>query len=60
MGALEYRCCKEVVDALGKLVFDGSIEKIKCITEHDDYEAMSNHAVLRQVGPLLKQRWEYI
>ena len=56
MGALEFRCCREVVDVLGNMAFDGSIEKISCITEHEDYGAMTNRAVLLQVGPLLKHR----
>ena len=29
--ALEFRCCHEVTNAIGKLVFDGSIENISCI-----------------------------
>ena len=32
VGALEFRCCREVVNATGKMVFAGSIEHIKCIT----------------------------
>lgn len=56
VGALEFRCCREVVDAVGNMVFDGSIERIKCITEHEDYAALSNRTVLLQVGPLLKLR----
>jgi hypothetical protein len=55
-GATEYRCCREVVDALGKMAFDGSIENIKCITEHEDYGAMSNKTVLLQVAPLLRNK----
>ena len=38
------------------MAFDGSIEKIDCITEHEDYRALSNRTVLLQVGPLLKHR----
>ena len=53
VGALEYRCCREVVCAMGKAV-DGSIERIKCITEHEDYNPMVNEAVLNMVGPLLR------
>ena len=56
VGALEFRCCREVVDSAGKMVFDGSIEHIKCITEHEDYSALSNRTVLLQVAPLLKHR----
>ncbi|KAK3715355.1 hypothetical protein QZH41_010170, partial [Actinostola sp. cb2023] len=55
-GALEYRCCHEVNQAIGMLVFDGSIERVKCVTEHEDYSSMSNRAVLLQVAPLVKDR----
>ena len=44
------------MDASGKMAFDGSIEKIKCITEHEDYDAISNKAVLLQVAPLLRNK----
>ena len=30
-GAMEFRCCRKVVDTIGNMVFDGSIEHIKCI-----------------------------
>ncbi len=46
IGALEYRCCREVICAIGKSIFDGSIERITCIIQHEDYIAMSNEAVL--------------
>ena len=46
VGALEFRCCREVVHSSGKLVFDGSIERISCITQHEDYAALSNRTVL--------------
>ena len=54
VGALEYRCCREVLCAIGKAIFDGSIEQISCITQHEDYEPMVNSAVLTMVGPLLR------
>ena len=54
VGALEYRCCREVICAMAKLVFDGSNEKISCITQHADYAAMANVAVLTMAGPLLR------
>ncbi|KAK2570389.1 hypothetical protein P5673_005193 [Acropora cervicornis] len=54
-GALEYRCCKEIVQIRQKLTFDGSIEHLKCITKHSDFSAMTNRTVLLQVGPLLKR-----
>ena len=53
-GALEFRCCHEVLPALGKITMDGSIERIKCLTLHEDYIAMTNIAVFMNVGPLLK------
>ena len=30
--ALEFRCCREIGQAVGKLMFDGSIERISCYT----------------------------
>eukprot|EP00112_Aurelia_sp_Birch-Aquarium-sp1_P006815 Seg1745.3 transcript_id=Seg1745.3/GoldUCD/mRNA.D3Y31 product="hypothetical protein" protein_id=Seg1745.3/GoldUCD/D3Y31 len=56
VGSLEYRCCREVIHTSGKMVFDGSIEHINCITEHEDYGALTNTTVLRQAGPLLKRK----
>ena len=44
------------MDSPGKMAFDGSIEKIKCITEHENYDANSNKAVLLQVAPLLRNK----
>ena len=32
VGALEFRCCRKVFHSSGKLVFDGSIKRISCIT----------------------------
>ena len=55
-GAMEFRCCREVVDTIGNMAFDGSIEHIKCITEKKDYVALSNRTVLLQVAPLLKHQ----
>ena len=39
-------------------MFDGSIERliISCITEHEDYTALTNKTVLSLVGPLLRCR----
>ena len=36
------------------MVFDGSIKCIRCITEHEDYTALTNKTVLSLVGPLLR------
>jgi hypothetical protein len=52
---MEHRCCKET-PALDKMTFDGSIESISCITQHDDFGPMVHQAVLENVGPLLKDR----
>ena len=54
IGSLEFRCCREVNAGCGKLTWDGSIERVSCITQHEDYEALVNKTVLLQVGPLLK------
>ena len=56
VGSQEFRCCSEVVHSSGKMVFDGSIERIKCITQHEDYAAITNRAVLQQVAPLLRDK----
>ena len=53
---LEFRCCREVANAAAKLTFDGSIERISCITQHDDYAALTNRVVLLQVAPLLRDK----
>ena len=37
VGAVEFCCCKEVKPALGKLIFYDSIERVKCITEHESF-----------------------
>ncbi|PFX13310.1 hypothetical protein AWC38_SpisGene22617 [Stylophora pistillata] len=56
VGSLEFRCCREVTNSSAKMVFDGSIERIKCITQHEDYDAIRNRAVLLQVAPLLRNQ----
>ena len=38
------------------MVFDGSIENITCITQHQDYDAITNRAVLLHVAPLLRNK----
>ena len=55
-GSREYRCCWEILSAHGKHTFDGSIDRIKCVTQHDDYVALTNTTVLKQVAPLLRRR----
>ncbi|XP_022786246.1 uncharacterized protein LOC111326499 [Stylophora pistillata] len=55
VGSLEFQCCREV-NSSAKMVFDGSLERIKCITQHEDYDAITNHAVLLQVDPLLRNQ----
>ena len=49
-------CCTEVHPAYGQLVFDGITDRISRITQHQDYLAETNTAVLTQTGPLLKGR----
>lgn len=53
---MEYRCCKEMTPAMHKMTFDGSIEKISCITQHEDFSPLVHQAVLENVGPLLRDR----
>ncbi|XP_068692002.1 uncharacterized protein [Montipora foliosa] len=56
VGSLEFCCCREVTSTSAKMMFDGSIENISCITQHVDYDAITNRAVLLQVAPLLRNK----
>ena len=55
-GTLDYRCCREVSDTTAEMLFDGSIEKIDCITQHEDFVHHSVKRVLEMVAPLLRDR----
>ena len=63
VGALESRCCRERVNASAKMTFDGSIERINCITQHEDYSHLGTH---KQDGstpgrPTVEgQRWTFL
>ena len=50
---MEHRCCIELLNIQGKLVFDGSIENLDCIIQHEEYKAFTNKAVLENVVPSL-------
>jgi hypothetical protein len=50
VGALEFRCCHEITEAIGKLTFDGSMEKISCVTLHEDFSALTNETVLLRLA----------
>ena len=50
---MEHRCCIEFENIQGKLVFDGSIEKIDSFLKHEEYKAITNKAVLENVAPIL-------
>ena len=50
----EYRCCKEILEASGKFTWIG--ENAQCILKHPDFKAMTNETVLREVGPLLRNK----
>ena len=54
--AREFRCCREIAQASRILTFDGSVERISCITEHTDYAALTNREVLKLVAPLLRDK----
>ena len=54
--------CREILNAIrqellnihGKLVFDGSIENLDCIIQHEEYKAIMNRAMLENVATLLR------
>ena len=50
---MEHRCCTEFLNIKGKLVFDGSIENLDSLIQHEEYKAITNKAVLDNVTPLL-------
>ena len=54
VGAREYRCCKEVAEAVGKFTFIGL--DAGCIVEHEDYTYLTHRAVLTEVAPLLRDK----
>lgn len=56
VGALEFRCCREITSLSAKVSFYGSIERIDCITQHEDFDADTNFVVLLQVAPLLRSQ----
>ena len=43
---MEHRCCIEFLNIKGKLVFDGSIENLDSLIQHEEYKAITNKAVL--------------
>jgi hypothetical protein len=52
--AREFRCCKEVAEAIGKFTFIGL--DAGCIVEHEDYSHLTHRAVLTEVAPLLRDK----
>lgn len=54
--AAECRCCSEVGPVQATLSFDGSLERIRCITEHEGYKSLTHEVVLKEVGPLLRDK----
>ena len=53
---MEHRCCIEFLNIQGKLVFDGSIENLDCIIQHEEYKAIKNRAILENVATLLRYK----
>ena len=49
---MEHRCCIKFLHIQGKLVFDGSIENLDCIIQHEEYKAITNK--VENVAPLLR------
>ena len=53
---MEHRCCIEFLNIQGKLVFDGSLENLDCIIQHEEYKAITNRAILENVATLLRHK----
>ncbi len=49
--AREYRCCKEILECMGKFTFEG--RDAECITQHWDYSAVTHRTVLETAGAFL-------
>ncbi|XP_015772695.1 PREDICTED: uncharacterized protein LOC107350946 [Acropora digitifera] len=58
VGSQEFRCCSEVVHSSGKMVFDGSIERIKCITQHMLQSQTELFATSSSI--IARQKWKNI
>ena len=56
VGSREIRCCREVAEAYGKVVFEGLQDTCVCVIQHDDFAAVTNTTNLKMVAPLLKDR----
>ena len=56
VGSREFRCCHEVAEAYGKVVFDGLTDTHVCIIQHEDFVALVNATNLKMVATLLKDR----
>ena len=52
--AREYRCCKEIVECLGKFTFEG--KDAECITNHWDYSVVTHRTVLETAGAFLTDK----
>ena len=43
------------------VMLDGSVERIRCITEHEDYTALTNKTVFVARWPAAKmQKWKFL
>ena len=54
VASIEFRCCQEIGEAVGKFTFIGL--QPTCIVSHQHYPALTDRVVLEQVGSLLKGR----
>jgi len=56
VGYREFRCCHEIAEANGKVVFDGLTDTHACITQHEDHVALVNMPIFEMVVTLLKDK----
>ncbi|CAB3999732.1 Hypothetical predicted protein [Paramuricea clavata] len=54
VGAREYRCCREVIECVGKYTYIG--QNVGCITDHEDFSSLTNRTVLLEVATLLRNK----
>ncbi|XP_019626578.1 PREDICTED: uncharacterized protein LOC109471681 [Branchiostoma belcheri] len=41
---------------MGKLMYDGAMDRVTCVTQHPEYIDLTKRVVLEQVGPLLRDK----
>jgi hypothetical protein len=52
--SIVYRCCKEILECIGKFTFEG--KDAECITQHWDYTVVTHRTVLETAWAFLSDK----